>query len=172
LEREVALIRESEFGRGYFVGGLRLDTGLDMGRRVRGRGRGRGREEVMMGDGDVNTNTTTNNNRQLERETKPKNHHEDSESSTSSSSVSSSLILSSTSRSTSTTATTPSPSSPSSSPSSKEWYGDRIEILVGCGDVYLQFEDEDEEMDDPFCTRNLRKEVGFWKRFTKKVFFL
>jgi hypothetical protein len=23
-----------------------------------------------------------------------------------------------------------------------EWYGDRIEILVGSGDVYLQFEDE------------------------------
>jgi hypothetical protein len=23
-----------------------------------------------------------------------------------------------------------------------EWYGDRIEILVASGDVYLQFEDE------------------------------
>jgi hypothetical protein len=45
-------------------------------------------------------------------------------------------------------------SSPASSPAAwkavqGEWYGDRIEIIVGSGDVYLQFEDENED-DDPF----------------------
>jgi hypothetical protein len=31
-----------------------------------------------------------------------------------------------------------------------EWYCDQIEILVGSGDVYFQFEDE-KEKDNPFC---------------------
>jgi hypothetical protein len=60
--------------------------------------------------------------------------------------------------SSSVSSSTLSSSSPRSSPAAwkfggvqGEWYRDRIEILVGSGDVYLQFEDEnDDDYDNPF----------------------
>ena len=156
----MALIRESEFSRGYFVGGLELgdcfgggggyddeDDGDDDGKKV--------------GDGGGGNASDNNNNIIEKREKKMRvgNPDDDSELSSSSSSPPSSS----------------SSSSPASSPAAwkleeggREWYGDRIEILVGSGDVYLQFEDEDE---NPFfCgANNLKKDsevvVGFWKFF-------
>ena len=164
-------MRESEFSRGYFVGGLGWDNadrkkiyqvrddegdddGYDDG----------GEEEEMGGNDDVELGACGGGRDRIERTKKktrlgrrnmivnPVDESEFSSSSVTSSSSSPRL-----------------PSSPPTVASAQqgEWYGDRIEILVGSGDVYLQFEDEKEE-DDPFCrtngNRGLKKDVGFWKR--------
>jgi hypothetical protein len=164
LEREVALIRESEFSRGYFVGGLGLgdccciDDDDDVDRKRKNlKGGGDGRRE--MGDDDVIDSGASNRIIEKTKKIRAVGNNDDSELSSSSSSSSSPAS---------------SPASSLSSPAAwkleegaqgGEWYGDRIEILVGSGDVYLQFEDED---DDPFfCSRGLKKEIGFWKFFTR-----
>lgn len=114
------------------------------------------RQQVVVATNNINESTTKQPQQQQQQQ--PPSPHEDSSSSS----------LSSSSSSSSSSTTLPGKKGLAEE---KKWYGDRIEILVGSGDVYLQFEDE-HEVDDPFCTRSLRKEVGFWKRFTKKVFFL
>ena len=164
------MIRETEFSRGYFVGGLGWDNNnnnnveADRKKVLQDAGeeeeeeRGNGVNLGARGAGVTNRDQIVN----IEKTKKTqlgndpiKNIVDDSE--LSSTSVSSSSSPSSSS---------PASSSPVSLPAWKgEWYGDRIEILVGSGDVYLQFEDENED-DDPFYrTRNSKKEVGFWKKF-------
>ena len=201
LEREIALIRESEFSRGYFVGGLGWDdnnnnnNNNNMDADSRKRVRDVGREEEEMGDGgnDVNNSGASggggiDNRDQIVDVEKTKKIQQlgnnsnknimkhgqlvvdDSELSSSSSVLSSSSPYhSSLSSSSSSSSSSPSPLSPAwkggGGGGGGEWYGDRIEILVGSGDVYLQFEDENEEDDPFFRNRSLKKEVGFWKRF-------
>ena len=158
----MALIRESEFSRGYFVGGLGRRDGEEdkeeeiedgLGGNYIDLGASAGREQI---GNAVKTKKKTQLGNNIKKNSVDES--ESSSSSSSSSSVPSSPLAGS------------SPVSPSSPAAWKggvqgDWYGDRIEILVGSGDVYLQFEDENED-DDPFCrTRGLKKEVGFWKRF-------
>ena len=199
----MALIRESEFSRGYFVGGLGWDVdgdnnvGVDRKRsKRRGKDATKGEEGMggSRGNDVVNTGATgggINNRDHIEKTKKTQqlgNNNsnpnkknmivDDSELSSSSSVPSSSFIPSSSSSSSSSSSV-----STTTYPAWKGtgWYGDRIEILVGSGDVYLQFEDEDEEGNDPFYrARSLmdlkkkkkKKEVGFWKRFFLSRFFL
>ena len=161
------MIRESEFSRGYFVGGLGYnDNNMDTDRKRRVRYDG-GEEE--MGDGGGASGRRRRDHIEKTKKTQLGNNNpnknianpvDDSE-------LSSSSVPSSSSTSSSSSS---SPASSSSSPTAwkgvqGEWYGDRIEILVGSGDVYLQFEDENEDDDPFFRNRGLKKDVGFWKKF-------
>ena len=176
LEREMALIRESEFSRGYFVGGLGRDDDNNMDKRKVYDG---GEEEE---DGYVDLGAGGGGGaagrEQIEKTKKKKrqlgNNNNNNSNKNMANSVDESELSSTSSVSSSSSSSTS--SSPGTSPALKgggiqgEWYGDRIEILVGSGDVYLQFEDENNEHDDehdPFSrARGLKKrEVGFWKRF-------
>lgn len=151
LEREVALIRESECGRGYFVGGLGLD---DADRREERDGE---EEEIRDGDSDAIFIHSDEKARSVNKDSTYRRHHPEHDCEMelgNPSETHAALRLADDDRASSV-----------SLPSSlEEWYGDRIEILVGSGNVYLQFEDEDED-DDPFgVNRSSRKEIGFWKR--------
>ena len=181
----MALIRESEFSRGYFVGGLGSDNNNYMDtERKRRRVQGDGRGEEGMEDGrrrnDINSWSSNGGggrrgeqivNVEKTKKTQLGNSNNNNPNKNIVNSVDDSELSSSSvpsSSSTSSSLSSPSPVSSSSSPTAwkGEWYGDRIEILVGSGDVYLQFEDEDEENDDPFSrNRGLKKETGFWKKF-------
>ena len=164
------MIRESEFSRGYFVGGLGQDNNMDVdNRKKRVQVQDEGGEEEETGGNVVNLGASGSGRGQIERKKKKaqlgnKNINKNIVNSIDESELSSSSVSSSSSSSGS------SPGSSSSPAAWKgvqgEWYGDRIEILVGSGDVFLQFEDENEDDGDPFCrTRGMKKEVGFWKKF-------
>lgn len=142
------MIRESEFGRGYFVGGLEWDGDMDV--------YGGPEKEVDEVAHSYKTRRSTNNDPiyhqshnlrvDIEKIQTGRSNEAHAVDDAESSSVSSASIIS----------------------EDVEWCGDRIEILVGSGDVYLQFEDEDEDEDDPFRTRSLRRRKGgFWKMFSK-----
>ena len=150
-------MRESEFSRGYFVGGLGLGRD-DVDDRMDGGGKTRKKrvQQILdddddggeeMGDGDDLEASGGGGRYNIERTMNPVDESE----------LSSSSSL---------------PAACKGLQGQGEWVGDRIEILVGSGDVYLQYEDENEE-DHPFCRNTNTKKDGFWKRvFTyPQVFF-